>query len=103
MKKRESNAYIGTFDYGCADDMLSLENIKVMVRNMNRMLREDGRDYKFRVCLRGRKPVEKKVINVMPWGTGMRDMREVSYDYFGNIVGGIANASCVDAYIYRRY
>lgn len=101
--KRESNAYIGTFNYGCADDMLSLENIKDMVRNMNRMLREDGRDYQFRVCLRGRRPVEKKVINTMPWGTGLRREAEVSYDYFGNIVGGLANASAVDAYIYRRY
>ena len=101
--ERYSNSYVGTFNYECADDMLRLEDLKCMVRNMNRMLREDGRDYQFRVVLRGRKPAEKQVINTMPWGSGMRRMKEVSYDYFGNIVGGIANATRVDAYIYRRF
>lgn len=83
--KNRSDAYIGTFSYECADDMLSLANLRDMVSNMNRMLREDGRnEYQFRVCLRGRRPVNS------------------NYDYFGNIVGGLAKASEVDAYIYRR-
>lgn len=52
---RNSDSYIGTFDYECADDMLQLEELRGMVKNMNRMLREDGRsDYQFRVVLRGR-------------------------------------------------
>lgn len=100
--ERYSNSYIGTFNYKCADDMLNLENIKSMVKGMNAMLKKDGYDYSFRVCLRGRKPVKKKLINTMPWRSGLRRESKVSYDYFGNIVGGIANASAVDAYIYRR-
>jgi tRNA isopentenyl-2-thiomethyl-A-37 hydroxylase MiaE len=100
---RASKAYIGTFEYGSADDMLELEEIKCMVKNMNRMLREDGRGYyQYRVVLRGRQPVEKQEVNVYSYGTGLRDMRKRSYDYFGNVVGGIANASKVDAYIYQR-
>ena len=100
---RTSDAYIGTFDYGSAGDMLQLDEIKGMVKNMNRMLREDGRgQYQFRVVLRGRQPVEKQDVNIYSYGTGLRDIRKRSYDYFGNVVGGIANASKVDAYIYRR-
>lgn len=102
-KNRNSNAYIGTFEYESADDMLQLDEIKNMVKNMNRMLREDGRsNYQFRVVLRGRQPVEKQDVNIYSYGTGLRDIRPRSYDYFGNVVGGIANASKVDAYIYRR-
>lgn len=100
--KRVSDSYLGTFDYGCADDMLRLEELKNMVKNMNKMLREENVGKSFRVVLRGRKPVEKKEINTMPWGSGLCRMRTVSYDYFGNIVGGIANATRVDAYLYRR-
>lgn len=101
--KRNSDSYIGTFDYGCADDMLRLEDIKDMVKNMNRMLREESYGkYQFRVVIRGRKPVEKEEVNIYSYGTGMREMRKRSYDYHGNIVGGIANATRVDAYIYRR-
>lgn len=51
---RTSDSYVGTFDYGCADDMLQLEELRGMVSNMNRMLRQDGYDYAFRVKLQGR-------------------------------------------------
>jgi hypothetical protein len=83
IDKNRSDAYIGTFSYECADDMLQLQDVRAMVKNMNKSLREAKMDYNFRVVLRGRQP-------------------NTSYDYFGNVVGGIGNATKVDAYIYRR-
>lgn len=55
--KTDSNrtdAYIGTFDYSCADDMLQLEEVRGMVRNMNRDLRKANMDYQFYVKCQGR-------------------------------------------------
>lgn len=86
-KNRTSTAYIGTFNAADGLDMIQLDEVKTMVKGMNRMLREDGSHYQFRVVIRGRKPVVKN---------------GASYDYHGNIKGGIGNASRVDAYIYRR-
>ena len=54
IDKNRSDSYIGTFDYACADDMLQLEEVKTMVKNMNKALKRDGYDYKFRVLVRGR-------------------------------------------------
>lgn len=54
IDKNRSDAYIGTFHYGCADDMLQLEELRAMVKNMNRSLRETDMDYQFRVVVRGR-------------------------------------------------
>jgi len=54
IDKKRTDAYIGTFHYGCADDMLQLEELRAMVRNMNRSLREAKMDYQFRVKLQGR-------------------------------------------------
>ena len=54
ISKNRTDAYIGTFDYGSADDMLQLEEVRGMVKNMNKMLREDGYDYRFRVKCQGR-------------------------------------------------
>ena len=54
IDKNRSDSYIGTFDFSCADDMLQLEELKVMVKNMNKALKRDGYDYKFRVLVRGR-------------------------------------------------
>ena len=51
---RYSTSYIGTFHYESADDMLQLEEVRKMVTKMNKMLREDGYDYRFRVKCQGR-------------------------------------------------
>jgi hypothetical protein len=67
---------------------------------MNKLLREGdvkdkfGRDARYRVELKGRKPIKKRI--------NPRTGNEYSYSAFGSIVGGIANASEIDAYIYRR-
>lgn len=72
VDSKRTDSYIGTFNYGCADDMLQLNDLKLMVKNMNRMLKEEDMNYQFYVKLRGagRKPV--------------------------------VNADAVDAFIYRR-
>jgi Zn/Cd-binding protein ZinT len=49
-----TNAYIGTFHYESANDMLQLEDVRSMVKNMNKLLKKDGYNYKFRVKLQGR-------------------------------------------------
>lgn len=95
-----TDSYIGTFDVLDASDMLQLEDVRAMVKNMNKMLRVDGfGEYQYRVVVRGRKPVEKKKVkNVFTGKTSVR-----SYDAGGNVIGGIKNATRLDAYIYRRH
>lgn len=100
--KRTSTSYIGTFDPLCAGDIFEIENLKKAIKAVNETNKMMKNDQRFRVVLRGRKPIEKQVINTMPWGTGLRKESKVSYDYFGNIVGGIANASKYDVYVYTR-
>ena len=54
IDNNRSDSYIGTFDYSCADDMLQLEEVRTMVKNMNKSLRKAEMDYQFRVVVRGR-------------------------------------------------
>ena len=54
INNKRTDSYIGTFDYGCADDMLQLEEVRNMVKNMNKSLRSANMDYQFRVIVRGR-------------------------------------------------
>ena len=83
--KRISNNYLTTLDVNSASDMIRLNEIKDTIRISNRSIFNNR---KLRVVLRGRKPIVK---------TG-----RYSYDWCGNIVGGIANASKLDVYIYTR-
>jgi hypothetical protein len=93
MTKRTSTSYVFTADINSADDMLKIEDLRKLVKITNR-----GQNVKKRVVLRGRKPLVKKEVYNM-W-TGERATR--SYDFGGNIVGGIANATKLDVYIYDR-
>lgn len=79
---RKSTSYIMTVDVNSATDMDQLAIIKKAVSVANQ-----GRANKKRVVLRGRKPISKIYY---------------SYDRGGNIVGGIANASKLDVYIYDK-
>ena len=98
--KQRTDAWVGRFHVGCAGDMLELEKIKDTVKSMNKLLKEGdvkdkfGRDVRYRVELKGRKPIEKRI--------NPRTGNEYGYSAFGSIVGGIANASEIDAYIYTR-
>ena len=93
MKNRTSTSYVCTIDVNSVVDMEKLETIKQTVKTLN-----DGfvLPYKKRVVLRGRKPRCKQKI----YSQGKIYNR--SYDLGGNIVGGIANATMVDVYIYDR-
>lgn len=54
IDNKRTDSYIGTFDYSSADDMLQLQEVRNMVKNMNKSLRGAGMDYQFRVIVRGR-------------------------------------------------
>lgn len=54
IDKNRTDSYIGTFDYASADDMLQLQEVRNMVKNMNKSLRAAKMDYQFRVVVRGR-------------------------------------------------
>lgn len=96
--KRASTSYVTTLDVNSATDMEILKNIKKSVSVMN--YRNPN---KKRVVLRGRKPAVKMLAPVY-WRHWVHApaIGAVSYDNFGNIVGGIANATKLDVYIYDR-
>lgn len=90
---RTSTSYVTTLDPLSAVDMEQLSAIKksVQITNLNSPL-------KYRVVLRGRKPIVKgRSVNF--W-SGKAKIG--GYDWAGNIVGGIKNATKYDVYIYRK-
>ena len=91
---RTSTNYLCTLDVFSTSDMQILANVRKAISVVNKHTLD-----KKRVVVRGRKPIYKKeVINRY---SGKR--RVLSYDWAGNIVGGLKNASVVDVYIYNRY
>ena len=91
--KRTSTSYIFTADINSASDMLQIEELRKAIKSLNTIS-----DKKKRVVLRGRKPLVK-MDKYNPY-TGK--MSKLSYDWAGNIVGGIANATKIDVYVYNR-
>lgn len=96
ISKDRTDAYIGTFHYSDAADMLQLEEVRKMVSNLNKSLKSDGYKYRFRVSLRGR--LGKNNPNAEKYRAGGR------YKYFGSHnyqMIKLADAQYVDAYIHR--
>ena len=91
--KRASTSYVTTLDVNSSADMEILQNIKKAVSVMN-----FHNPNKKRVVLRGRKPIEKQTIFLRSQNRTLNR----SYDWAGNIVGGLANATKLDVYIYDR-
>lgn len=92
---RKSQSFVCRLDVQSVNDMEKLQAIKETVFCMNKFT---GR--KLRVVTRGRKPIVKMVA---PGGFfNPPSKNPVAYDVFGNIVGGIKNASMIDVYIYNR-
>ena len=90
---RKSNSYVTTLDVNSASDMQTLETIKDTIRAVNAFSSK-----KKRVVLRGRKPIVKgRSVNY--WSG---KVRYGGFDRAGNIIGGLANASKLDVYIYDR-
>jgi hypothetical protein len=99
--ERYSESYIGTFKTLDKNFDGDIESIRLRVKGMNADEKEVGSDLRYRVVLRGRRPFKKMIIN-HPHSEWMNSPNPVSYDYFGNIVGGLENASEVDVYVYER-
>jgi hypothetical protein len=89
--KRTSTSYVTTLDVNSSTDMEMLRTIKKAVSVMN--YRNPN---KKRVVLRGRKPI----VAYSYYWAGKTFTH--SYDLSGNIVGGLANATKLDVYIYDR-
>jgi len=92
---RTSKSYVTTIDPLSVVDMERLQAIRDTVKVTN-----ENRTNKKRVVLRGRKPLVKMPVPGGYYHKG--SFLPVSYDWAGNIVGGIKNASKLDVYIYRR-
>ena len=93
---RHSRSFICRLDVQSAADMQKLQDIRKSVAVSNQILGHQ----KLRVEVRGRKPFVK-----MPAENSWYKKASgnpVAYNMFGNIVGGLANASALDVYIYNR-
>ena len=99
---RTSTSYLCTLDVNSASDMADLALIRKTVRISNKIIKSrtlmNNVHIQQRVVVRGRKPVIKMKVN----GMYTRSKGPVSYDQGGNIVGGLANATMLDVYIYDR-
>lgn len=97
---RTSTSYVGTFDVRSVEDMIKLENFKKTVKSINEDLKlaqavnRYGSPVRYRVALKGRRPFQKQI--------NLRTGRPISYNWAGDVVGGLANASQYDVYLYRR-
>lgn len=94
---RYSTSYRFTADILSAADMIQIGELKKNISALNKISKQ-----KYRVVLRGRKPLQRQVVSIAPSIYRNSEMRERSYDYFGNVVGGLANASQIDVYVYER-
>jgi hypothetical protein len=101
VEKRVSEQYVGSVYPECAADMLELEELKAAVKVMNTDLKnigakcDWGHPIRYRVNVKGREAIQKEI--------NLRTGNCVSYNSFGDIVGGIANAKRLDVYIHRSY
>lgn len=93
MRNRTSGNFVMTIDPLSAADMEKLQAVKLAIKAVNTYNKN-----KKRVVLRGRKPITKKIIHNF-W-TGSAGYR--GYDWAGNVIGGLANASKMDVYIYDK-
>lgn len=100
--ERLSESYIATLKTLDKNFDEDLKQIKERVKQMNLDEKEVGSDLRYRVCLRGRRPFKKMIAPKPFWDFLPHSANPVSYDYFGNIVGGLENASEVDVYVYTR-
>lgn len=100
--ERYSESYIATLKTLDKNFDEDLKQIKERVKKMNADEKEVGSELRYRVCLRGRRPFKKMIAPKPFWDFLPHSPNPVSYDYFGNIVGGLENASEVDVYVYER-
>jgi len=99
---RVSENYIGTLKTLDKNFDETLRAFRLRVKGMNQDEKDAGSDLRYRLVLRGRRPFKKMVAPKPFWNFLPHSPNPVSYDYFGNIVGGLENASEVDVYVYER-
>lgn len=81
---RQSKSYVGTYNTQDPIDMLMFEHLK---KNVSLLNKTDAFNNKKRIRAALRKPLVKNGL---------------SYDWGGNLIGGIKNAGEIDVYIYDR-
>jgi hypothetical protein len=92
---RKSPVFVCRLDVQSVNDMEKLQAIRDAVSILNKTA-----SLSKRVVVRGRKPFVKMP---NPGGYFYRSSKgPVGFDRGGNIMGGIANASMLDVYIYDR-
>lgn len=99
MKPNRCKSYVGTFVTSHAGDMEKLQALRESVSLLNKTdafwgTYPDYRPFQKRVVARGRKAITKMKTR------GSKG--PVSYEWGGNVVGGIKNAGELDVYIYVR-
>ena len=99
--KQRTSAYIGTYSTECAGDMMDLEQLRDTIKTLNQELKyhgavtKYGHPLRFRLSVKGRKPINK-VVN-------KRTGRLNGYTWGGDVIGGLANAAEYDAYLHQRH
>ena len=106
VKEGRTDSYVCSLDPLSCVDMEILQairkSISVSNKNAPRVYTKYGSSYvaKRRVTVKGRKPIEKKLVNINHyWKEPVYRLR--AHTPFGDIVGGIANASEYDVYIHE--
>ena len=92
-QNRVSPYYWFTLDTSSAEDMETLQELRMKISAVNKILGTNER-----VEIRGRKPIQKMESRAKYTGK----VSTVGYNSDGNIVGGIKNASVIDVYVYNR-
>ena len=94
-----TSSFLGRFDVENKVDMHEFDIVRDMVSRFNYEQKLRGSKFRLRVCKRGRAVYEKqKTKHVYSW---CNSKGEVTYDYFGNTVGGVKNMKVFDAYLYK--
>lgn len=105
VKPNRTRCYVCTLDVNSTVDMEILTAIRKSISASNahapRVYTKYGSSYiaKKRVTIKGRKAIQKHLVNVGGF-YGKPNLRWRSHTRFGDIVGGIANASELDVYIH---
>lgn len=103
-KENRTPSYVCTLDPMSTVDMEILTAIRKSISVANKyakVVHYKWGSYKEckRVTVKGRKPIQKQLVNVNRWSKP--EFRWRGHTNFGDIVGGIANASQYDIYIHN--
>lgn len=105
-KENRTPSYVCTLDPMSTVDMEILTAIRKSISVANKyakVVHYKWGSYKEckRVSVKGRKAIQKQLIPCYSHATGKRSLRWRAHNHFGDIIGGIANASQYDIYIHN--